>query len=228
MVIFATTLYSENITREQLVVRGGIAYKIDSDRPFTGTYLGFKKNGQLTERNNYKNGKFHGSREGYLENGQLEWLENYKGGKYHGLQEYFYKNSQIRWRGNYDNGKKIGMVQTFRPTGQVLIAEYYATNKPPIYKYFDQNNQIIINGVLEYFFENGQLAGRANIRNEKREGPGKHSVKTANLKEEGPINKASGTAFMNTITKMAKFGKSHTLRMEKKTGYLRFLMNKAV
>ena len=64
MVIFATTLYSENITREQLVVRGGIAYKIDSDRPFTGTYLGFKKNGQLTERNNYKNGKFHGSREG--------------------------------------------------------------------------------------------------------------------------------------------------------------------
>ena len=133
MVIFATTLYSESITREQLVVRGGIAYKIDSDRPFTGTYLGFQKNGQLTERNNYKNGKFHGSREGYLENGQLEWLENYKDGKYHGLQEYFYKNSQIRRRGNYDNGKKIGMVQTFRPTGQELIAEYYATNKPPIY-----------------------------------------------------------------------------------------------
>ena len=94
-VVFATTLYSENITRGQLVVRNGIVYKMGSDRPFTGTHLDFYKNGQLTEKNNYKNGKFHGPREGYLQNGQLEWFENYK-------------NGQLIERNNYKNGKFHG------------------------------------------------------------------------------------------------------------------------
>ena len=161
---YSADLFSIGVTKEQLVIRESVVYETNSEKPFTGNYESFHKNGglrlretykngQLIERNNYKNGKFHGPREGYLQNGQLEWLENYKDGKYHGLQEYFYKNSQIRWRGSYDNGKKIGMAQTFRPNGQVLIAEYYSENKSAVYQYFDQNNQIITSGVLEYYFE---------------------------------------------------------------------------
>ena len=57
---------------------------------------------------------------------------------------------------------------------------------------------------------------------------GKRTVKMVSLKGKEPINKENATVFIGTITKMAKYGKSHTLRMEKKTGCLRFLMNKAV
>ena len=218
ILLLAKNSYSDNITKEQLVVRDGIVYQIGSEKSFTGTYLDFHQNGQLIERSNYKNGKFHGGREGYLQNGQLEWVENYKNGKYHGLQEYFYKNGQIRWRGKYNIGKKVGLVQMFRPIGGLLYTEYHSADEPAVYEYFDKSNQRIVNGVMEYYFEGGKLAGRANIRNEKREGTSETFFQNGQLESRGTYKKGERHGLYEYYYKNGQVWEKSNFKNGKKDG----------
>ena len=70
-----------------LVERQGVTYEVNSQTPFAGTSVSHHKNGQLSEKVNYKDGKAQGLAEGYYENGQLEAKVNYKDGIFDGLAE---------------------------------------------------------------------------------------------------------------------------------------------
>lgn len=47
----------ETVNLDQLIERDGVAYKIDSDQPFTGTAIQTDKNGKKKLDGKFKNGK---------------------------------------------------------------------------------------------------------------------------------------------------------------------------
>ena len=72
------------------------------------------EDGQLRERENYKDGKlyrdgklFSGLVEWYYENGQLGSKENYKDGKLHGLWEFFKEDGSLIYSYKFENGQMV-------------------------------------------------------------------------------------------------------------------------
>ena len=98
---------SNEVPYDQVVLRNGIFYEVNSQTPFTGSSVEYHENGQLSARRLYKDGKREGLAELYYENGQLWVRENYKDGKLDGLHETYYENGQLRYKRNYKDGKRI-------------------------------------------------------------------------------------------------------------------------
>ena len=113
----------ENINLQVLIVRNdGLAYKINTDSPFSGIAVSYA--GDLLYRSeNYKNGKQHGLWELfhlYNEHGHiLRVTVNYDNGKQHGLCEQFHENSQLKAKGNYKDDEKHGLWEEFYENGQI-------------------------------------------------------------------------------------------------------------
>ena len=157
------SLYSnEEVTPDQLVVRLGITYKINSTTPFTGSSVDYHDNGQMSSGGKYKDGKRHGffesfdkdgKQEGlwesYYENGQLEEKGNFKDGELDGHHEWFYENGQLCKRGNFIDGKLDGLWEGFHENGQLREGGNYKDGKR--------------DGLVEGFHENGQLRDRGNF-----------------------------------------------------------------
>ena len=55
--VYSADLFSIGITKEQLVIRESVVYETNSEKPFTGNYESFYKNGELRLREAYKNGQ---------------------------------------------------------------------------------------------------------------------------------------------------------------------------
>ena len=103
------SLYSnEEVTPDQLVVRLGITYKINSTTPFTGSSVDYHDNGQMSSGGKYKDGKRHGFFESFD-----------KDGKQDGLYEKFYENGQLKWRTNFKDGKLDGLWEWFDNDGNL-------------------------------------------------------------------------------------------------------------
>ena len=111
--------YSEEVVPEvETISQGGLVYHQSSTEPFTGVVELFYENGQLKERENYKDGKPEGFLDHFYENGQLWWRGNYKNGQREGLWEEFYENGQPKFRGNYKNGEPEGLQRWFNENGE--------------------------------------------------------------------------------------------------------------
>ena len=87
---------SKEVPREQIVMRNGLAYEVNSQTPFTGIAVDYYENGQLEYKENFKDGRRNGRTEFYYENGQLQYEWNYKDGKPEGLQESYYEDGRLR------------------------------------------------------------------------------------------------------------------------------------
>ena len=110
IIMFSTPAWGE--TFDQLVERGGIYYKKNSEASF--------------------NGKIEGLEEGFFVNGMKEglWITYYKTGTplqeatyKHGVLEGTFKayqhNGRLRSNGSYKNGRRVGVWTTYKNDGSV-------------------------------------------------------------------------------------------------------------
>ena len=109
LVLLSSYSYSEEISSDQVVNRGGIVSEINSTIPFSGTVLWFRDDGQLEFRENYKEGVLDGLVENFYENGQIDMRGNWRNGKEEGLFEWFWDDGKPKSKGNYKDGKKDGL-----------------------------------------------------------------------------------------------------------------------
>ena len=110
LVLLSSYFYSEEISSDKIVMRGGIVYEINSTIPFSGTVLVFRDDGQLKNRENYRDGVRDGLLENFHENGQLSGKGYMKKGKPEGLMETFYKNGRLHSRSNHKEGVPVGVI----------------------------------------------------------------------------------------------------------------------
>ena len=106
--VLIITSCSKEVPSDQLVIRDGIFYEVNSQTPFSGTSLSYNNDGQLEYREHFKDGKVDGLVEEYHENGQLKVRTNYKDGKRDGLRETFDVNGNPVSKGNYTDGELDG------------------------------------------------------------------------------------------------------------------------
>lgn len=103
----ADQLVEPEVLADQLVVRNGVTYQVDSDEPFTGLSVKYHENGKLKNRTDYKNGKKEGLSEWFWENGTLGQRGNLKGGKKEGLLEVFNQNGVLLRSVIYKDGVRL-------------------------------------------------------------------------------------------------------------------------
>ena len=101
--------FSQEVPSKNLVERQGIKYEVNSQTPFTGSYVSYHENGQLKSKTTFKDGKQDGLEESYHENGQLESKVNYKDGKQEGIFEFYFEDGQLLYKNCYKNGEKTDM-----------------------------------------------------------------------------------------------------------------------
>ena len=111
------------IAADRLVVRNGVTYQANSEIPFTGSSVTFRKNGLLQSRINYKDGKQEGLFEMFYANGRLQSRFNMKDGKKDGLSEVFWGNGQFKTRTNFKGGRKDGLSERATENGEVVRTE---------------------------------------------------------------------------------------------------------
>jgi antitoxin component YwqK of YwqJK toxin-antitoxin module len=123
---------SKEVPSDKLVFRNGLIYEINSTAAFTGSSVDYHDNGQLSSKENYKDGKLDGLVEEFYISGQIWNRKNYKDGKLDGLVEEFYlsdRGGQLWKRKNYKDGKEHGLVEYFSPYGVLYVIEEYKDGK---------------------------------------------------------------------------------------------------
>ena len=164
---------AKEIPSEQLVKRQGVFYEINTTTPFTGSTVGYHKNGQLKSRTNYKNGKYDDLRETYFENGQLQSKSIYKddeltlsqtftskgiplkdftynNGLKTGVEEVYHENGQLKSRENYKDGKGVGFWESYYEDGELEFKGNYKDGEK--------------DGLWEEYYKNGQLKSKENYK----------------------------------------------------------------
>ena len=129
VVLLSSYSYSEEISSDQVVKRGGIVNKINSTTPFSGTVLWFRDDGQLEFRENYREGVLDGLVENFHENGQIDLIGNWRDGKEEGLFEWFWDDGKLKSKGNYKDGKKDGLWEYYDEEGNRTKTEEWKDDK---------------------------------------------------------------------------------------------------
>ena len=110
---------SEPINVNSLVKRNGIAYKVNSEKPFTGESFELDKNGIERWKCNFKNGKKHGNYILLYKNGQKKIEGKYKNNVRVGIWKTWYKNGQQKSIITFKDGEKI-IRKEWNEKGQLL------------------------------------------------------------------------------------------------------------
>jgi antitoxin component YwqK of YwqJK toxin-antitoxin module len=145
---------------------------------FHGTVKWFDKEGHLTQKAGYSNGKLNGLTETY-ERDTLVSTAQYNYGKQHGAALEYARNGKISSKKEYRNGKVSGIAE-----------EYYDNGKLKEKAHYENGDQ---QGDFEAYFPDGSLHYKGHIQNDLLYGsyevhhPSQHLVVQANF-AEGLLN----------------------------------------
>lgn len=103
-IFFLVSCSNEIIENSELVERQGKAYKINSEKPFTGDAASYHKNGQVSLTTSYKNGLMEGVKNEFYDNGQLLSSVNYFMGLKEGAENIYYLSGELHFEKMYKNG----------------------------------------------------------------------------------------------------------------------------
>jgi len=132
---------SEDVNRDELEDREGVAYLKNSNSPYTGKCFEFHDNGQKKSEENYKDGKPDGLLVYWYENGQKQTEINYKDGKPHGIGFNWYENGQKEAEGNHKDGKMDGLLVAWHENGQKQMELTFKDNEPISEKYWNSKGE---------------------------------------------------------------------------------------
>ena len=124
----ATKPELEGVNEKELEYRDESDYEIiylkDSDVPYTGKVFRLHENGQLTDKGNYKDGKFDGLWIEWYENGKKKMESNYKDGKIIGLQVIWHENGQKGYEVTYKDDEIVeGSEKFWNSKGEPVDSE---------------------------------------------------------------------------------------------------------
>ena len=148
----------------KVVVRDGITYQINSDKPFTGKTVEFYNNFELIIK---EVTPILSDRELTLTREVKEKI-SYVNGKREGVSEYFHTNGQFKKRVTYKNRKKSGLYEEFLINGELIKKIRYGITEGDTRgwswdgKYNEEGQP---KGEWESFDENGNLLSRENYKN---------------------------------------------------------------
>ena len=121
---------------KDIVIRNGLYFKKITDIPLTGSVSGIKSgnlidgkregpwreywdNGQLADKEFFKNGVRTGVWEGYWENGQLWNLGVYQNGLRDGVWAFYYSDGTVWSKGTFKMGKRTGFWVEYFKNGKL-------------------------------------------------------------------------------------------------------------
>ena len=132
----------ETLGNENIFEIDGVYYKKGTNVPFTGEFIG-QKNGKLTDKGRYKNGKRDGLWISYHENGQIADQGEFKNGEPHGFYIAFYPNGITATKRTYKNGLIEGLSESFTENGRLELRVNYKNGKQ--------------DGLVKFFHEDGTI-----------------------------------------------------------------------
>ena len=110
----------EVIDADKLNYRNGIAYKVNSEEPFTGKFVSYYDNGQKKSEGLVVKGKRVGKHVNYYENGQKSWECIYKNGEEDAASTSWYENGQKEYEMQYKDGEVEALKMWSRDGKQTL------------------------------------------------------------------------------------------------------------
>lgn len=116
-VFFLSNSYGIEIPHNEIIIKGDLAYDLNTNTLFSGTSTEYHTNGKLKEKTTYREGKWVGLSEIFYKNGQLEYQSNYKNGLLNGSTTGFYESGEIKYKGGYQDGN--GFEDSFYKSGQL-------------------------------------------------------------------------------------------------------------
>ena len=170
--------YSESaINLSSLVERNGVKYKINSQKPFSGKFIGFEDEFGfcVVEAGTFKNGHFHGAYESYEGCGEAYSEKiNYKNGLQHG-DYILYEEGYLAMEGQFYNDLLVGEWKGYE-YGLLMWTEAYKNDELLSYVLFEyhDNGQIALkesydgmdklDGISEAYHSNGQLKSKIQYK----------------------------------------------------------------
>lgn len=112
------------VTTEEVFFEKSVAYKKDTQKPFTGTVI-YMYDDKKTRENtiDFKDGIQEGEFIRYYKNGGIEEFAIFKNGKINGVYKTYYENGGLKSEAMYVEGQKEGLEKIYDKNGK-LIAEY--------------------------------------------------------------------------------------------------------
>lgn len=148
-------------------------YNKNSQGEYDGINEEFDRNGNLTSKSTYENGKQLAD-QNWFENGNMRNETPYdREGRKHGIAKEWFQNGQLKKSTSYQQGILDGDSQEWSESGQPKSVEPYQGGKR--------------NGEVKYWNEQGKLFFTAQYKDDKKHGPERSwSVKTGKMVEETP------------------------------------------
>ena len=87
-----------------LIDRGGLLYKANDNKPFSGSVFEFYENGTEKLNGRYRNGLKNGKWTWWNEDGGTDSTGSYKKGLMHGQWEFYFSNGNLKGKGQYRDG----------------------------------------------------------------------------------------------------------------------------
>ena len=136
-------LISTNVSTHQLVIRKGITYLTNSEKPFSGSVKDVFNNDQISYEGKYKNGLKNGLFKTYYNNGQVKKQVNFVKGNEEGKVEEFHKNGNLKSSYLVKDGTiSDGLFKIYDKDGYVEKFEFYLNNKS--LDYYESHDLLIV------------------------------------------------------------------------------------
>ncbi|MDU8885525.1 toxin-antitoxin system YwqK family antitoxin [Yeosuana sp. MJ-SS3] len=114
-------------------------------KQYVGEWKYYQKNSkQLLSLEHYNDfGKLEGRRLVYYENGQIAQKENYKDGELHGVSLWYAEDGVLIKEMLYENGELHGLSKYYSPVGDLIIeGQYKRAKKHGIWKYYENGKLV--------------------------------------------------------------------------------------
>jgi antitoxin component YwqK of YwqJK toxin-antitoxin module len=167
------------VDRDALVNRDRTYYEANSTVPFSGLALRHNEYGEVSGKENFKDGKLDGVLHAWHRNGQLAQEESYKDGRLDGLSRYWHNNGQLGLVEYYKNGSLVGpYTRGWYKNGQLseeatLEDATYVGKSRTWYENGQLKSETTMDGkdnVSQYWNWDGNLVSKQTYENGKLEG----------------------------------------------------------
>jgi antitoxin component YwqK of YwqJK toxin-antitoxin module len=126
---------------ESLQERNNLYYKVNSDKPFSGSILTKYESGQKKTKGYLKEGKWEGLYTEWYKNGQMRYEGTYKNGKEDGLCTGWYENGKKKSKGTFKDGD--GLEIWWYENGQKQVEGTYKDGELKSGKYWNEDGSPI-------------------------------------------------------------------------------------
>lgn len=184
-------------------IESSIPYK---DGKINGVAKWYYNNGNLKKEIPYTNGTANGSAKLYYDTGKIKRESQYYNDMEHGIVKIYSKDGKIEREAEYINGSEAhiikGMKRIEYPDGGYLDTEYQKGKQKGIFKSYDKEGRITMDGILDNgfsgvikeYYDDGNIRAEYEKKNDKLQGYFKIYHKNGNifLEKYYEDNKANG------------------------------------